>query len=248
LRDVLARAGVRKTAVYIGWWGADRKIGRPDGAGSSDEVPISRGVPIAKALEDETLLVWSMNGEPMPQLHGAPVRLVCPGWPGSTSGKWLRRIAVRDREHDGAKMTGHSYRLPCSPVSPGAEVDAKDMCILEAMPIKSLITRPATGATHAVGRPLEVAGHAWAGDGAVTAVDVSIDFGQTWRSANLEPPPNRLAWQRWKIDLAFRRAGYYEVWAQATDGNGRTQPMMAPGWNPEGYANNMCHRIAVTVA
>lgn len=243
LRDVLARAGVAPGAVYIGYWGADRKTG-----GAADEVPISRGVPIAKAMEDETLLAWSINGEPLPLLHGAPVRLVCPGWPGSTSGKWLRRIAVRDRVHDGAKMTGHSYRMPCSPVAAGAEVAAKDMCILEAMPVKSLITRPATGATHAVGQPLQVSGHAWVGDGAVAAVDVSIDFGQTWRQATLEAPPNRLAWQRWRLDLAFRRAGYYEVWAQATDTNGRAQPMVTPGWNPEGYANNMCHRIAVTVA
>ena len=243
LRDALAKAGVRKTAVYIGWWGADRKHGT-----TSDEVPISRGVPIAKALEDETLLVWSMNGEPLPQLHGAPVRLICPGWPGSTSGKWLRRIAVRDREHDGAKMTGHSYRLPCKPVVPGAEVAAQDMCVLEAMPVKSLITRPATGSTIRVGEQIQVSGHAWCGDGEVAAVDVSIDFGRTWREAVLEPAPNRLAWQRFKIDLGFRQAGYYEIWAQATDGNGRAQPMVAPGWNPEGYANNMCHRIAVTVA
>jgi DMSO/TMAO reductase YedYZ molybdopterin-dependent catalytic subunit len=242
LRDVLERAGVKSNAVYVGYWGADRKSG-----GGADEVPISRGVPIAKALEDETLVAWAINDEPLPAVHGAPLRLVCPGWPGSASGKWLRRIAVRDRVHDGAKMTGHSYRLPCSPVAPGAEVAAKDMCILEAMPVKSLVTRPANGATHAAGAPLQASGHAWAGDGGVAAVDVSIDFGQTWRQANLEPPPNRLAWQRFSIDLAFRRAGYYEVWAQATDRNGRAQPMVAPGWNPEGYANNMCHRVAVTV-
>jgi hypothetical protein len=79
-------------------------------------------------------------------------------------------------------------------------------------------------------------------------VDVSIDFGRTWREAVLEPAPNRLAWQRFRIDLGFRQTGYYEIWAQATDSNGRAQPMVAPGWNPEGYANNMCHRIAVTVA
>ncbi len=243
LRDVLARAGVKTDAVYIGYWGADRKSG-----GASDEVPISRGVPIAKAIEDETLLAWAIDGEPLPLLHGAPLRLICPGWPGSASGKWLRRIAVRDRVHDGAKMTGHSYRMPCSPVAAGARVAEADMCILEAMPVKSLITRPATGVEHGVGRPLQIAGHAWVGDGSVAAVDVSIDFGQTWRQAVVEPPPNRLAWQRWRVDVAFRRPGYYEVWAQATDTNGRAQPMVAPGWNPEGYANNMCHRIAVTVA
>jgi DMSO/TMAO reductase YedYZ molybdopterin-dependent catalytic subunit len=243
LREVLARAGVKANAVYIGWWGADRKSG-----GASDEVPISRGVPIAKAMEDETLIAWAIDGEPLPLLHGAPLRLVCPGWPGSASGKWLRRIAVRDRVHDGAKMTGHSYRLPCKPVAPGAEVAEKDMCILEAMPVKSIITKPTSGAALRAGQQLQVTGHSWAGDGDVAAVDVSIDFGQTWRQAVLDDPPNRLAWQRWRFNLGFRQAGYYEIWAQATDNNGRAQPMVAPGWNPEGYANNMCHRIAVRVA
>jgi DMSO/TMAO reductase YedYZ molybdopterin-dependent catalytic subunit len=243
LRDVLARAAVKPNAVYIGWWGADRKSGS-----SSDEAPISRGVPIAKAMEDETLIAWAIDGEPLPLLHGAPLRLVCPGWPGSASGKWLRRIAVRDRVHDGAKMTGHSYRMPCKPAAPGSEIAEKDMCILEAMPVKSIITRPATGTTLRAGQQLLVSGHAWAGDGDVAAVDVSIDFGQTWRQAVLDDPPNRLAWQRWRFNLGFRQAGYYEIWAQATDSNGRAQPMVAPGWNPEGYANNMCHRIAVTVA
>jgi DMSO/TMAO reductase YedYZ molybdopterin-dependent catalytic subunit len=243
LRDVLARAGVRPDAVYIGWWGADRRTGS-----AIAEVPISRGVPIAKAMEDETLLAWAINGEDLPPVHGAPLRLLCPGWPGSTSGKWLRRIAVRDRVHDGAKMTGFSYRMPCSPVAPGAAVTEAEMCILEAMPVRSLVTRPASGASHALADPLELAGHAWAGDDAVSAVDVSIDFGQTWLRATLDPAPSRLAWQRWRADVTFPRRGYYEVWARATDTQGRAQPMVAPGWNPEGYGNNVCHRIAVNVA
>jgi DMSO/TMAO reductase YedYZ molybdopterin-dependent catalytic subunit len=172
---------------------------------------------------------------------------VCAGWPGSTSGKWLRRIAVRDRVHDGEKMTGFSYRVPCSPVVPGTSVAEADMCILEAMPVRSLITSPATGTAHPLGSGLEVTGHAWAGRGSVDVVAISIDFGQTWRPARLAEAPNHLAWQRWRGQVRFSRAGYYEVWARATDSRGRAQPMVAPGWNPEGYANNQCHRIAVAV-
>jgi DMSO/TMAO reductase YedYZ molybdopterin-dependent catalytic subunit len=243
LRDVLARAGVKPNAVYIGWWGTDRKTGS-----TTPEVPISRGVPIEKAMADETLLAWAINDEDLPLVHGAPLRLVCPGWPGSTSGKWLRRIAVRDRVHDGEKMTGFSYRMPCSPVAPGATVAEADMCILEAMSVRSLITSPATGITHPLREGLAVSGHAWAGDRRVEAMGISIDFGQHWRPVTVEPAPNRLAWQRWRGYVRFPRAGYYEVWARATDSRGRAQPVVVPGWNPEGYGNNQCHRIAVTVA
>ncbi len=90
-------------------------------------------------------------------------------------------------------------------------------------------------------------GHAWAGDRSVRAVDITIDFGATWRGASREPAPNPGSWQTWTADIAFPQAGYYEVWARATDDHGTAQPMVVPGWNPRGYLNNSCHRIAVTV-
>jgi hypothetical protein len=76
---------------------------------------------------------------------------------------------------------------------------------------------------------------------------VSIDFGATWQKAKLERPVNRLAWQHWQAAVTFPEFGYYEVWARATDSEGRSQPMVLPGWNPKGYLNNACHRIAVQV-
>lgn len=98
-------------------------------------------------------------------MNGHPLRLVFGGWPGSTSGKWLRRISVRNVVHDGPKMGGHSYRVPCEPVEPGAAVAAEDMCIIGAMPIKSLVTDPANGVRHRIDSPLNVHGHAWVGAG-----------------------------------------------------------------------------------
>ena len=74
---------------------------------------------------------------------------------------------------------------------------------------------------------------------------VSIDFGRTWQKADLEAPVNRLAWQRWSAEVKFPETGYYEVWARAVDSKGISQPMILPGWNPKGYLNNACHRIAV---
>ena len=242
LRDVLQTVGVKEDAFYIGFYGADTHI-----SGDPGKVPISRGVPIAKALEDETLIAWHMNGEDLPLLNGYPLRLVVGGWPASTSGKWLQRISVRNRVHDGPKMGGYSYRVPCEPVVAGADVPEEEMCIIESMPVKSLLTYPRSGLVHKKADPLEVRGHAWAGDLAVAAMEVSIDFGQSWQSAKLMPAANRLAWQDFFAQLTFPQPGYYEVWARATDVNGRAQPMVVPGWNPRGYLNNACHRIAVKV-
>jgi hypothetical protein len=116
------------------------------------------------------------------------------------------------------------------------------------MPVKSVITFPKTGALLPVGQPLALRGHAWAGDRAVRDLSVSIDFGATWQKADLKPPKNRLAWQHWSATIPFPRPGYYEVWARATDDAGVSQPMVMPQWNPEGYCNNSCHRIAVKIS
>ncbi|HJS74559.1 MAG TPA: molybdopterin-dependent oxidoreductase, partial [Vicinamibacteria bacterium] len=99
LKDVLESAGVRRTAVYVAYYGED-----PHVSGDAKAIPISRGVPLEKAMDESTLLAWDMNGEPLPAQHGFPLRMVAPGWPASVSGKWLTRLWVRDRVHDGEKM------------------------------------------------------------------------------------------------------------------------------------------------
>lgn len=242
LRDVLEDVGIKSDAVYIGYYGKDTHL-----SGDPNKVVISRGVPISKALEDEALIAWSINGEDLPMMNGYPLRLIFGGWPASTSGKWLSKIVVRNKIHDGPKMTGYSYRVPCKAVAPGAKVPEEEMCIIESMPVKSLITYPKSGGMIRKGRELEIRGKAWAGDLSVKKMQTSIDFGATWQDAQLDPPPNRLSWQSWKTRVKFPKTGYYEVWARATDSMGISQPMVVPGWNPRGYLNNACHRIAIKV-
>lgn len=242
LRDVLEYAGVKDNAVYIGYYGADSHI-----SGDPKKVPISRGVPIAKAMESESLIAWQMNGQDIPLLHGYPLRLITGGWPASTSGKWLQRISIRDKVHDGPKMGGTAYRVPGTPVAPGTKVPNSDMVIINSMPVKSLINTPKSGLVLSLADELKVSGKAWAGDLAVKAMDVSIDFGSTWQSCDLKQPRNRLGWQTWDAKVKFPEKGYFEVWARATDVNGKMQPMVVPGWNPKGYLNNACHRVAVKV-
>ena len=243
LRDVLADTGIKQNAIYIGYHAADVHLSR-----DPSKEPISRGFPVSKAMQDETLLAFKMNDKDIPLAHGYPLRLVAGGWPASASGKWLNRLSVRDRVHDGAKMTGTSYRVPCNTVAPGEKVKDEDMCIIESMPVKSLITYPKTGAIVKVGRSVDIRGHAWAGEMEVSKVEFSIDFGASWQQCKLEKPANRLAWQHFNANVNLPKKGYYEIWSRATDQNGISQPMVLPGWNPKGYLNNACHRIAVKVS
>ncbi len=243
LRDVLNYCGVGADAVYVGYHGADIHP-----SGDPDLDAISRGVSIEKALERESLIAWQMNGEDIPLQNGFPLRLVCGGWPGSVSGKWLNRLVVRNQVHDGEKMAPPSYTVPRLPVAPGSRVPDSDMRIIESMPVKSLITYPRSGISVGQRERLDVRGHAWAGDDMVSAVFLSTDFGATWLPTAVQSPANRLAWQDWSSWVQFSEPGYYEVWVRAMDAAGRSQPMVVPGWNPRGYLNNACHRIAVQVS
>jgi DMSO/TMAO reductase YedYZ molybdopterin-dependent catalytic subunit len=240
--DLLNDVGLNSDAVYIGYYGKDTHL-----SGDLDKVSISRGVPISKALQPESLLAWSMNGQDLPLMNGHPLRLVFGGFPASTSGKWVNKIVVRNRVHDGAKMGGQSYRVPCNPVAPGSKVADEDMCIIEDMPVKSLLTFPKTGATILDGQQLPIRGYAWTAAQEIKKVEYSIDFGQSWMIADLSSQSNRYAWQKFSAHIKFPKKGYYEIWAKATDSDGISQPMLLPGWNPRGYLNNACHRIAIKV-
>lgn len=241
LRDVLERVGVRDTAVYTGHFGAD-----PHLSGDPDREAISRGVPIEKAMDENTLLIWAMNGQDLPLAHGFPLRILVPGWVGSANQKWLTRIWIRDQEHDGPGMTGWSYRLPTYRPEPGEEVADEDMEVMTQLSVKSLITRPETNSEAPAGEPLRVRGHAWSGEQDIERVQISMDYGLSWQDAELERAPNRFAWATFESDIDLPEAGYYEIWARATDSDGNSQPMVVPGWNPRGYGNNQSHRIAVT--
>lgn len=236
LRDVLAQAGVRETAVYTGHHAPDRLIADPS------RPALSRGLPIAKALSPETLIAFAMNGEPLPLLHGGPLRIVAPGFPGSAWQKWLDRIELRDREHDGAKMRGSDYRLPTQPVRPGEPLDDSVFAVITDMPVKSLISTPLAGFTIPVGAVLAVSGFAWSGAVPLAGVRVSHDGGANWHEAPLDEGEGRYAWQRFSIAFAIEKAGPITVLAQARDTDGTVQPLEMT-WNPRGYCNNQVQRV-----
>ena len=241
--DVLKAAGVKPSAVFSGHYGAD-----PHLSGDAKLVALSRGVPIKKLMDANNLIVWAMNGQPLSNIHGFPVRLLIAGWPGSVSAKWFTRLWPRDKEHDGPGMGQFSYRVAVKPMVPGDKADPKNFKDLESMPVRSIITSPANGTKVAAGtKELKLRGASWAGDFTVRRVDVSIDFGATWQRAALEKPKNKYDWQRWTATVNLPTDGYYEVWTRATDSKGTTQPHVAGFWNPQGYGGNPMHRVAVLV-
>jgi DMSO/TMAO reductase YedYZ molybdopterin-dependent catalytic subunit len=243
LSDMLRAAGLKESARFTGSWGTD-----PHLSGDPEKRVISRGNPLAKSMDEHTMIVWGMNGKPLTHLHGGPVRLIVPGWPGSLSTKWLDTVLVRSTPHDGAGMGGTSYRVPVVPIVPGSTDDGKSFRELEAMPIRSIVTAPANGTRLARGtRSVALRGAAWGSAVGVARVDVSVDAGQTWQATTIAAPRNPFDWTRWTHTLALPSDGYFEVWVRATDRTGTAQPLVATNWNPQGYGANPINRVAVLV-
>jgi DMSO/TMAO reductase YedYZ molybdopterin-dependent catalytic subunit len=236
LRDVLQAAGLKPAARHLWLDGADRGVGKaPD---------FVRNLPIAKALDPDTLLAYEMNGQVLPNAHGFPLRVVVPGWEGAYSVKWLSHIRAADREHDGAFVQG-GYRYPRRPVTPGAAVPAAEMEPLRGMVVKSLIASPAANSALSMG-PVRVTGFAWAGEAEIAAVDVSTDNGRTWSQARLGSDRARYAWRQFEHQWQPEAAGSYVVLSRARDMRGNVQPLV-PEWNPSGYLWNAVDQVRVNV-
>jgi DMSO/TMAO reductase YedYZ molybdopterin-dependent catalytic subunit len=239
LRDLLRQCEPAEVAVYTAHYAPDRAI---DGKWPA----LSRGLPIEKALSPETMIAWAANGEPLPYLHGGPLRIVAPGYPGSAWHKWLTRITIRDREHDGERMTDLHYRLPRTPVQPGEPIDASQFEVITDMPVRSIITHPADGFRATAGETVLVRGFAWSGHIAVSHVEISTDGGRSWSTAELHEGTNRFAWRRFEKRLTLPK-GSVEILARATDVAGNLQPLGSAPWNPRGYCNNAIQCIGGTI-
>ncbi len=195
MADLLEEAGVKPSAVYVGHISPD--------ATAAGTPALSRGLPIRKALAPETLIAFAANGAPLPAIHGGPLRVVAPGYPGSAWQKWLSRLWIRDREHDGARMTGLDYRLPDRPITPGAKPDPAHLRVIERMGPRALVTSHRTGAPIGrLGDDRVIGGWAWGHGEALARVDVSLDLGVSWMPAALAPEEHGpYAWRRFSFRL-----------------------------------------------
>ena len=237
LGALLERAGLKSSARHVAFRGLDEPPGRVP--------PFVRSIPVEKAMDADTLVALQMNGAPLLKHHGFPARALVPGWIGAASVKWLAEIRVLDREFEGNFMKP-GYRMPRHPIAPGAEVSPDETEAVTALRVKSIITRPAAGASAPARWPLRISGAAWAGEAEVARVEVSTDSGQTWTPAEMGGDRARYAWRLWEFPWIPPRPGSYAILARATDGQGRAQPAR-PDWNPSGYLWNGMDEVRLLV-
>ncbi len=232
LAEVLKKAGLKANATAIRMQGFDR--GQPDLAvqyrsvGRADFKPVDpgvinyeKGLPIAKAMHPDTLLAWSMNGEYMTHIHGAPVRAIVPGWSGNWWVKWLESIEVMDHVPQ-CYYQHHYFVYGESPEDPSKEM-------ITAMGVRCIIVDPLDEDSPLERGSHKIRGLAWSGMGTITRVEVSVDDGKTWVDAHLEEPRERWLWVRWSHLWNADQPGHYRIRARATDETGRVQPQVP--WN-----------------
>ncbi|MEB3222524.1 MAG: sulfite oxidase [Candidatus Sericytochromatia bacterium] len=240
LRDVLERAGLKAGAAHVVLQGADQPV-------LPTTPRFGRSVPLAKALHPDTLLAYEMNGEPLPVLHGHPVRVVVPGWVGDDWVKWVGLVRVQAEPFEGF-FYRTAYRYPTRPVTPGEAVAPEAMAPMDELLVKGLITAPLAGA-RLPRAPVPIRGAAWTGGEAiVTGVEVSVDDGLSWLPARLLGEARPYAWRRFALDWtppAGHPGGLLRLRARATDSQGRTQPVEASPWNPSGYQWNTADVVEV---
>lgn len=233
LKDILEKLGVAKDAAYVHLAGADTP--------PKKEVPaFLRSIPLARAMDPSTLVAWSMNGAPLTLAHGAPLRLIVPGWAGDHWIKWLTKVHVAKEEATGFFMQT-AYKYPIAPGEPGAPVKPENMRSVTTFPVKSVVARPEQGAKVPAGKQ-EIAGCAFSGEAALAKVEVSLDGGATWKAATLEGTPDVGRWQIWRHTFEAK-PGCQTVLVRATDKKGNAQPERAV-WNPSGYFHNAWHAVS----
>lgn len=241
LKDILEKAGAGSTSpAHVVIHGSDKPL--------MDTVPIfEREIPLAKCLHPDTLLAYEMNGEPLPRLHGGPVRLVVPGWVGDDWIKWVSSITLQDTPCQSFYFK-KGYRYPTVSVEPGGSVPADKMEPMEELVTRSLFSFPSQGETLTVAKAVTLKGVAWTGgDATITKVEVSDDEGETWTEVDFKSEAHPYAWRLWEVQWTPKRSGPVVLRCRATDSRKFVQPLEDSPWNPGGYLWKTADRLEVEV-
>lgn len=242
LKDILARAGIAKDAAEVAFNGTD--------TGVLDKTPdFQKSIPVWKALDENTLVAWEMNGEPLPHWNGFPARVVVPGWTATYWMKHVVSIQALAQPFKGFWMAS-AYRIPKGKfplvdrfLTQETEVNTP----ITEMMVNSLITNVRSGQRFPLSRPVEVKGIAWDAGYGIRLVEVSTDAGQSWRAAELGKDFGRYSWRQWSYRFKAPKKGNYTVMARATNRQGATQTFELI-LNPAGYHHNLVHRVEIQVA
>ena len=241
LRDVLRRAGVAYDALEVVFNGADSAV-------LPSTPNFVKSLPIERALDENTLIAFEMNGQPLPHWNGAPARLIVPGWTGTYWMKHLTDIRVEPKPFEGFWMKA-AYRLPTG-AFPGARFasqETKETTPITEILVNSLIISPLSGAHLRRGERAELAGKAWDNGAGIEAVEVSTDNRQSWRDATLGRDLGRFAWREFRLPIDTSKPGPLEIAVRARSRNGTSQPDKLTV-NPSGYHDNIVQTVRVEVA
>jgi DMSO/TMAO reductase YedYZ molybdopterin-dependent catalytic subunit len=242
LKDVLARAGLKKEAVEIVLDGAD--------AGIIDKTPdFVKSLPVWKALDENTLVAYEMNGAPLPHFNGAPARIVVPGWTATYWMKHVVSISAATKPFDGFWMKS-AYRIPkgkFAMVDRFMTQETEANTPITEMMVNSIITSPTSSRKVAVGRPVELRGIAWDGGYGIRSVEVSSDGGASWRAAALGEDHGRFSFRPWSYRFQPSKRGEIALMARAANRIGGTQTSELIQ-NPAGYHHNLMPRVSLVAA
>jgi DMSO/TMAO reductase YedYZ molybdopterin-dependent catalytic subunit len=241
LRDVLNRAKLKKDALEIVLDGADQAPfpGTPD---------FVKSLPVWKAMDENTLIAYEMNGEPLPHWNGFPARLVVPGWTATYWTKHLTSLAAINKPFDGFWVKA-AYRIPLGKFPQTDRFTTQDTAVntpITEMVVNSLITSIDRGTKAPAGKPFEVSGIAWDGGYGLSAVEVSVDGGNTWRKTELGRDYGRYSFRQWALTFTPDRRGTLQVMAKATNRIGATQTSSLIA-NPAGYHHNVVQTVPLEV-
>lgn len=239
LKDILAKAGVKGDSVEVAFNGLD--------SGPLPTVPdFVKSLPVDKALEEDIIIAYEMNGKPLTMLNGFPARLVVPGWYGTYWVKAISDVTVLSKTLEEFWMKP-AYRIPDNPCAcvPAGTKPGKTVPI-NRMDTRSLIIDPSQGNRVPAGKEVAISGLAFSGGYSIKDVVVSTDGGKVWKEATLGKDLGKYSWIQWKLSWKPTQKGKYTLMARATNSIGESQPFEQQ-WNPSGYKLNNIEKIEVTV-
>lgn len=241
LKDVLEKAGLKKEACEVEFNGADGPV--------LDATPdFVKSVPLWKAIDENTLIAYEMNGEPLPHWNGFPARMIVPGW---TATYWMKHIVDIRVLTEPLKSfwMNPAYRVPKRVYPVIQHFTSQDTSDSPTTPIteivvNSLVTNLENGAQVKAGQPVTVKGIAWDAGYGIAEVAVSLDDGKSWSGAELGPDLGRYSWRQWSYKFTPPKTGAVTLMPKARNNSGATQ-VDTLLFNSSGYYNNVIQKLAL---
>lgn len=239
LKDVLQKARIKKDAVEFVFNGADMPV--------FEKTPdFIKSLPISKAMDENTIIAFQMNGKPLPQNQGFPARLIVPGWTATYWMKHLISIKAVAKPHDGFWMNT-AYRIPKGKFPEKDSFksqETKENTPVTRLVVNSIISSVQDGQKFKTGKKHTIEGKAWDGGSGIKTVETSVDGGKTWIQAELGPNYGVYSWRPFHFSFQPHAPGEYILMAKATAQDGATQ-VFEEIPNPAGYHRNVTQKVKV---